>query len=87
MDLRKSANYKTMKKKRSILAGAITTGVLTLSTVPGFSQSLDDFTLYWLTNSATSAARIYWENMGKGVPRPGNMGQARLFQPCLFPRS
>jgi hypothetical protein len=23
---------------------------------------LDDFTLYWLTNSATSAARIYWEN-------------------------
>jgi pimeloyl-ACP methyl ester carboxylesterase len=26
---------------------------------------LDDITLYWLTNSATSAARLYWENKGK----------------------
>src|SRR5215468_5027053 len=26
---------------------------------------LDDFTLYWLTNSAASAARLYWENRGK----------------------
>ena len=31
-----------MKKKTRILAGAIATGVLTLSTVPGFSQSLPD---------------------------------------------
>ncbi len=23
---------------------------------------LDNFTLYWLTNSAASSARIYWEN-------------------------
>jgi pimeloyl-ACP methyl ester carboxylesterase len=23
---------------------------------------LDDVTLYWLTNSATSSARLYWEN-------------------------
>ena len=23
---------------------------------------LDDITLYWLTNSATSSARLYWEN-------------------------
>ena len=34
---------------------------------PTKDEVLDDFTLYWLTNSATSAARIYWENMGKGV--------------------
>src|ERR1700754_167653 len=34
---------------------------------PAKDDVLDDFTLYWLTNSATSAARIYWENMGKGV--------------------
>lgn len=34
---------------------------------PTKDDVLDDFTLYWLTNSATSAARIYWENMGKGV--------------------
>jgi len=27
---------------------------------------LDDFSLYWLTNSATSAARLYWENAGRG---------------------
>jgi pimeloyl-ACP methyl ester carboxylesterase len=26
---------------------------------------LDDITLYWLTNSAASAARLYWENGGK----------------------
>jgi len=28
---------------------------------------LDDFTLYWLTNSAASAGRLYWENMGRSV--------------------
>ena len=28
---------------------------------------LDDITLYWLTNSATSAARLYWENGGRPV--------------------
>ena len=27
-------------------------------------EVLDDFTLYWLTNSATSAGRLYWENHG-----------------------
>jgi pimeloyl-ACP methyl ester carboxylesterase len=25
-------------------------------------QMLDDITLYWLTNSAISSARLYWEN-------------------------
>src|SRR3954467_13478542 len=28
---------------------------------------LDDITLYWLTNSGTSAGRLYWENAGVGV--------------------
>jgi pimeloyl-ACP methyl ester carboxylesterase len=28
---------------------------------------LDDITLYWLTNSATSAGRLYWENHGRSV--------------------
>jgi pimeloyl-ACP methyl ester carboxylesterase len=28
---------------------------------------LDNVTLYWLTNTAVSAARLYWENMGKSV--------------------
>lgn len=27
---------------------------------------LDDITLYWLTNTGTSAARLYWENQGRG---------------------
>jgi pimeloyl-ACP methyl ester carboxylesterase len=30
-------------------------------------QFLDDVTLYWLTNSATSSARIYWETMGQSI--------------------
>lgn len=28
-------------------------------------EVLDDITLYWLTNSSTSAARLYWENGGR----------------------
>ncbi len=34
---------------------------------PTKDDVLDDFTLYWLTNSATSSARLYWENGGRGV--------------------
>ena len=29
---------------------------------PTKDEVLDNFTLYWLTNSAASAARLYWEN-------------------------
>jgi pimeloyl-ACP methyl ester carboxylesterase len=29
---------------------------------PTKDDVLDDITLYWLTNTATSAARLYWEN-------------------------
>ena len=28
---------------------------------------LDNITLYWLTNTATSAARLYWETAGQSV--------------------
>ena len=28
---------------------------------------LDDITLYWLTNTATSSARLYWETGGQSV--------------------
>ena len=34
---------------------------------PTRDEVLDDITLYWLTNSATSSARLYWENMGRNV--------------------
>jgi hypothetical protein len=30
-------------------------------------QVLDDFTLYWLMNTATSAARVYWENGTRSI--------------------
>jgi len=33
---------------------------------PTRDQVLDDVTLYWLTNTATSSARLYWENGAKG---------------------
>ena len=33
---------------------------------PTKDDVLDDFTLYWLTNSATSSARLYWENGARG---------------------
>ncbi|MGE5834893.1 MAG: epoxide hydrolase family protein [Acidobacteriota bacterium] len=34
---------------------------------PTKDDLLDNFTLYWLTNSAASAARIYWENAGRSA--------------------
>jgi pimeloyl-ACP methyl ester carboxylesterase len=33
---------------------------------PTKDDVLDDITLYWLTSSATSSARLYWENGGRG---------------------
>jgi pimeloyl-ACP methyl ester carboxylesterase len=32
---------------------------------PTRDEVLDDMSLYWLTNSATSSARLYWENKGR----------------------
>jgi pimeloyl-ACP methyl ester carboxylesterase len=34
---------------------------------PTKDDVLDNITLYWLTNTATSAARLYWENMGRSA--------------------
>jgi pimeloyl-ACP methyl ester carboxylesterase len=34
---------------------------------PTKDEVLDDFTLYWLTNTATSAARLYWENRNENL--------------------
>jgi hypothetical protein len=33
---------------------------------PTRDDVLDNITLYWLTNTATSAARLYWENGARG---------------------
>ena len=38
-----------------------------LSQSPTRDEVLDNFTLYWLTNSAASSARIYWENRGRDL--------------------
>src|SRR3989454_1089173 len=32
---------------------------------PTKDQVLNDFTLYWLTNTSASAGRLYWENVGR----------------------
>ena len=34
---------------------------------PSRDEVLDNFSLYWLTNSAVSSARLYWENGGRGA--------------------
>lgn len=34
---------------------------------PTKDEVLDDITLYWLTNSSVSSARLYWENGGRNV--------------------
>ena len=38
---------------------------------PTRDDVLDNFTLYWLTNSAASSARIYWENRGQNLISAG----------------
>ncbi len=38
---------------------------------PTRDDVLDDFTLYWLTNTAASSARIYWESR---EPEPDQRG-------------
>src|SRR5690606_38234372 len=34
---------------------------------PARDEVLDDFTRYWLTKGAGSAARLYWENRGRNL--------------------
>jgi pimeloyl-ACP methyl ester carboxylesterase len=34
-------------------------------------EVLDDITLYWLTNTATSSAKLYWENHGRNPTAAG----------------
>ncbi len=38
-----------------------------LTQSPTRDDVLDDFTLYWLTNTSTSAARLYWENRDQNL--------------------
>jgi pimeloyl-ACP methyl ester carboxylesterase len=48
-------------------------------------EMLDDITLYWLTNSATSAALLYWENDANNFNEVDKGGHfAAWEQPQLF---
>jgi pimeloyl-ACP methyl ester carboxylesterase len=47
---------------------------------PTKDEVLDDFTLYWLTNTATSAGRLYWEN-----PKPVIVAAAQMTNEISVP--
>ena len=50
---------------------------------------LDDITLHWLTNTATSAARLYWEYRGRSVTSAATEKTAEISLPVavtVFPR-
>ena len=52
-------------------------------------EVLDDITLYWLTNTATSAARLYWEYGGRSVTSAATERTAEISLPVaitVFPR-
>jgi pimeloyl-ACP methyl ester carboxylesterase len=51
---------------------------------PTKDEVLDDFTLYWLTNSGTSAARLYWENAGRGVTSAAAQKTAEISLPVAI---
>ena len=45
---------------------------------------LDNVTLYWLTNSATSSARLYWETMGQSVLLAGAQKTSEISLPVAI---
>lgn len=47
-------------------------------------QVLDDITLYWLTNTATSAARLYWENRGRSPLSAGAQKTSEISLPVAI---
>jgi pimeloyl-ACP methyl ester carboxylesterase len=51
-------------------------------------QVLDDITLYWLTDTATSSARLYWENQGRSPLSAGAQKTSEISLPVavtVFP--
>jgi pimeloyl-ACP methyl ester carboxylesterase len=51
---------------------------------PTKDDVLDDITLYWLTNTATSSARLYWENAGRGVTSAAAQKTAEISLPVAI---
>ena len=51
---------------------------------PTLDDVLDNFTLYWLTNSATSSARLYWENAGGDLISAGAQQTEKISVPVAI---
>jgi pimeloyl-ACP methyl ester carboxylesterase len=51
---------------------------------PTRDDVLDNITLYWLTNTGTSAARIYWENAGRSVTSAAAQKSAEISLPVAI---
>ncbi|HKI01167.1 MAG TPA: epoxide hydrolase [Thermoanaerobaculia bacterium] len=51
---------------------------------PTRDEVLDDFTLYWLTNSVTSSARLYWENRDQNLISAGSQKTAEISVPVAI---
>jgi pimeloyl-ACP methyl ester carboxylesterase len=51
---------------------------------PTRDDVLDNITLYWLTNTGTSAARIYWENAGRSVTSAAAQKTAEISLPVAI---
>jgi pimeloyl-ACP methyl ester carboxylesterase len=51
---------------------------------PTKDEVLDDISLYWLTNSAASSARLYWENMGRSPISAAAMKTSEISVPVAI---
>lgn len=51
---------------------------------PTRDDVLDNFTLYWLTNSAASSARIYWEQRGRDLISAGAQQTDKIAVPVAI---
>ena len=51
---------------------------------PTKEDVLDNITLYWLTNTATSAGRIYWENGGRSAIQAGAWKTSEISLPVAI---
>ena len=51
---------------------------------PTKDEVLDDITLYWLTNTGTSAGRIYWENGGPNPNSAAAQGTTEISVPVAI---
>jgi pimeloyl-ACP methyl ester carboxylesterase len=51
---------------------------------PTRDEVLDDVTLYWVTNTGTSAGRLYWENAGRPVTSAAAQKTAEISLPVAI---